>query len=129
MNRGRRIRNLASAPFGGYDVATATAIVDGVIDLGETRTRREGAPMPICDRCDAETRATIMSKFNRDIICMACKRDERDAPGYADADAAETASALASGRLRQPNHYPGVGLSPADAAFLAARRRARGAAS
>jgi hypothetical protein len=61
-----------------------------------------------------------MSKFNRDIICTPCKDDECEAPGYAAADAAEVAA------VRGGNYnFPGIGLSPQDQEFLAARRAAR----
>jgi hypothetical protein len=63
---------------------------------------------------------TIMSKFNREILCLRCKDDERLAPGYADAYAAEAASLR--NRL---THFDGIGLTRADEAFLAARRTAR----
>ncbi len=38
--------------------------------------------MTICDRCSKETRSTIMSMFNTDIICMDCKSKERKRPEY-----------------------------------------------
>lgn len=76
--------------------------------------------MTICDRCHAETLTHILSKFNQDTLCLDCKNDERLAPGYAAADAAEVAS------VRQGNYnFEGVGLSSADRAFLSARRAAR----
>lgn len=77
-----------------------------------------------CDRCSALFGAHTMSKFNRDVICMDCKADERLAPGYAQASAAELA-AVHSGQM----NYPGVGLSNEDRAFLSQRRAKRRAAS
>jgi len=62
-----------------------------------------------------------MSKFNNDWLCSECKEDERAAPGYAAADAAEVAAVLAGVR-----NFPGVGLSPADRDFLAVRLVERG---
>jgi hypothetical protein len=76
--------------------------------------------MTTCDRCGGDARISIMSKFNRDTLCTACKDDERLAPGYAFADAAE-AAAVRGGNY----HFAGVGLSAADESFLAARRAAR----
>ena len=76
--------------------------------------------MATCDRCGVVTRAAIMSKFNTDIICVACKEDERQAPGYEAADRAEVAAVM-GGNYR----FPGVGLSAADEVFLAERRQAR----
>lgn len=38
--------------------------------------------MTICDRCFKETRSTIMSMFNTDVICMDCKSKERKRPEY-----------------------------------------------
>ncbi len=73
-----------------------------------------------CDRCGGDMRAWIMSKFNRDQICIPCKDDEKDAPGYAAADEAEVAS------VRSGNYnYAGVGLSGEDRDFLSERRLAR----
>lgn len=73
-----------------------------------------------CDRCKAPTRMTTMSMFNRDTICMDCKDDERQAPGYK-AAAEEEADACRLGNY----NYRGTGLGAADAAFLAAKRRQR----
>lgn len=75
-----------------------------------------------CDRCGADLArtASTMSKFNADVICVACKADERLAPGYQAADDTEVAMVRAGVR-----NYSGVGLSPTDAAFLATRRAAR----
>lgn len=73
-----------------------------------------------CDRCGSPLAARTMSKFNRDTICLNCKTDERDAPGFAQADAAEVA-AVRSGQ----KDYPGVGLSEEDRKFLAQRLVAR----
>ena len=73
-----------------------------------------------CARCDRVLSVWSMSRFNTDALCMRCVDDEQQAPGYAEAAAAEAAHVRA-GNL----HFPGVGLSPADAAFLAERRAAR----
>ena len=73
-----------------------------------------------CNRCGDATRATIMSKFNTQLLCLPCKEDERLAPGYAAADQAEVAAVRAGAR-----NFPGAGLSAADAAFLADRRANR----
>ena len=35
-----------------------------------------------CQRCGKETRTTIMSMFNTDIICMDCKEKEKKHPSY-----------------------------------------------
>lgn len=60
--------------------------------------------MTKCDRCHKETLATIMSKFNTEIICMDCKDKERAHPAYAAADEAEVKS------VRSGNYnFPGVG--------------------
>ena len=43
-----------------------------------------------CDRCGKPTNGvTIMSMFNTDIICMDCKREERNDPRYKQALEAE----------------------------------------
>ena len=58
----------------------------------------------LCDRCFRETKATIMSTFNQEIICMACKEKERAHPAYPRAQAAE-AAAVRSGDYS----FPGLG--------------------
>ena len=73
-----------------------------------------------CERCGKQSRATILSKFDTATLCLDCKADERLAPGYAAADAAEVAA------CRQGNYnFQGVGLSREDHQFLAERRRLR----
>ena len=77
-----------------------------------------------CHRCYASIRVSIMSKLNTDILCMACKDDEKSLPSYqAGADA--ELEAVRSGNY----NFPGVGLTPEDQKFLAARRAARVQAS
>ena len=76
-----------------------------------------------CDRCNCELKLSIMSKFNTDILCPLCSVDEKEAPGYPRASAAETA-AVRSGDY----NFPVVGLSPEDRAYLADLRKSRGAA-
>jgi hypothetical protein len=73
-----------------------------------------------CDRCRRRMNGHTMSKFNLDVICFPCKEDERQAPGYKAADEAEMAAVRAGVK-----DFPGVGLGPADEAFLAQRRAAR----
>ena len=75
-----------------------------------------------CDRCGADLSQTgsTMSTFNTETICVACKRDEKDAPGYRNADCAER-DAVRQGDM----NFSGVGLSPEDRTFLANRRAAR----
>lgn len=60
-----------------------------------------------CDRCGAKGRATIMSKFNTDIICCgpgSCKEKERAHPKYREADAAEIRAVRAGVK-----NFPGIG--------------------
>ena len=73
-----------------------------------------------CDRCGSPLTAWGVSYFNTDTCCAACLDDEREAPGYEAARAAE-AAAVRAGDL----NFRGIGISPADAAFLAGRRAAR----
>jgi hypothetical protein len=73
-----------------------------------------------CDRCGEESEAWITSTFNVQDICLTCKVEERQAPGYAAAEAAEVAACRGG-----DYNFPGVGLSAEDEAFLAARRAAR----
>ncbi len=69
-----------------------------------------------CDRCGMPMGAHIMSKFDLAIICIPCKGDERQAPGYPAADEAEV-SAVRRGEL----NFPGVGLTDLDREFLEKR--------
>lgn len=73
-----------------------------------------------CDRCGARFGVSTMSRFNRDMLCMPCRADEKQAPNYPQAEAVELA-AVRSGDY----NYPGIGLAPEDLAFLEAQRRAR----
>jgi hypothetical protein len=76
---------------------------------------------PNCVRCGADLTkglAHTMSKFNTDIICVQCKDDETQAPGYRAADETEF-NACRSGNL---NFH---GLSPEDQKFLSERRTLR----
>ena len=62
-----------------------------------------------CARCPADLRLTssIMSKFNTDHICPACKDREKTHPDYLAADAAELAAVL-NGQLG----FLGLGCPP-----------------
>jgi len=73
-----------------------------------------------CDRCNGPLAFSMMSQCNSEIICTHCQDDACEAPGDAAADAAEVAAVRAG-----DDHFPGIGLSPQDHAFLAARRAAR----
>ena len=43
-----------------------------------------------CQRCHKPTNGvTIMSMFNTQVICIPCKEEEKENPGYSDAVAAE----------------------------------------
>ena len=76
--------------------------------------------MPIlCGRCATPLRVWSMSRFNQDHLCIPCLDDEKHAPGYAAAHAAE----LAAVKAGDYNYSPG--LSATDAAFLAQRRQDR----
>lgn len=76
--------------------------------------------MTLCDRCGCTPPATTMSTFNTDVICLDCADDEKKAPGYPAAAAAELSALKAGGY-----NFPGVGLSTADRAFLYTRLEAR----
>jgi hypothetical protein len=87
--------------------------LDSWSDSGSQKQRR-------CPRCGALLKAWTMSYFNTEEICMACSADEKLAPGFPAARAAEEA-AVRAGNL----NFPGLGLSAIDDAFLAERRRKR----
>lgn len=57
-----------------------------------------------CDRCRKQTRVTIMSMFNEDVICMACLDREQKHPLYAEARRVEL-EAVQRGDL----NFPGIG--------------------
>lgn len=58
-----------------------------------------------CDRCFRETRSTIMSMFNTDVICMDCKSKERKRPEY------KTAVDADDDAIRAGNYnFKGIGL-------------------
>lgn len=58
-----------------------------------------------CDRCGKETNAHIMSMFNTEEICLACKDAEKLRPDYKAAVAADEA-AIRAGDM----NFPGIGL-------------------
>lgn len=60
-----------------------------------------------CPRCGNETNVSIMSKFNTEEICIACKDREQKHPAYAEADRAETEAVRSGNR-----NFPGVGCPP-----------------
>ena len=76
--------------------------------------------MLTCDRCGQALGAWSTSYFNTDTLCVPCKADEMLAPNYERAVQAE-AAACRGGNL----NFPGIGLSPEDETFLAARRARR----
>jgi len=61
-----------------------------------------------CDRCHQETSTTIVSMFNTDTLCPACKTREEKHPDYARARQAEHEAVVAGNY-----NFPGIGL-PAD---------------
>ena len=66
----------------------------------------------VCDRCGASlSEGRIMSMYNEDCICMACKEKERQRDDYdkaRDADAAHTKKMYSAGL---PSFFPGIGLN------------------
>jgi hypothetical protein len=76
-----------------------------------------------CSRCGGALWVSTMSRFNTDVLCMPCLSDEKQAPGYPEAQAAELAA------VRSGNFNYVHGLSATDADFLAVRRRRRLAAA
>ena len=76
--------------------------------------------MPTCGRCKSATPVVIVSYFTTDELCLNCAADEKLAPGYRAAVAAEH-DAVRAGNY----NFEGVGLSPEDTAFLDARLQAR----
>ena len=89
-----------------------------------TQARRQCFQLPKgktenCVNCGAQTGTLIMSMFSRLLICADCKAEEMQAPGYAEAEKADSEAA------RQGTH-DFSGLEPATArAFLNKRRLER----
>jgi hypothetical protein len=73
-----------------------------------------------CPRCGAKDFCYSMSWFTTEDVCCTCKDEERHAPNYDAARAAELASVQ-----RGDRHFAGIGLGAADAAALAAVRAQR----
>lgn len=69
-----------------------------------------------CDRCGQSTNITIMSMFNTETICIACKDRERAHPRYAEARDRDHDAVVAGIR-----NFPGIGL-PADLVVVQAAR-------
>lgn len=70
-----------------------------------------------CARCQAEVFATIMSRFNTDIICIPCEEEEKQHPDYGYARDTEIAE------VRKGNmNFPGVGW-PGKEGRIEKRRR------
>ena len=58
-----------------------------------------------CDRCGAPLTVRIMSMYNEDVICMACKEKERQRPDYREAVEADNEA------IRHGNrNFKGIGL-------------------
>ena len=58
-----------------------------------------------CDRCGTPLTVRIMSMFNEDVICMACKEKERKRPDYREAVEADLDA------IRHGNrNFKGIGL-------------------
>ena len=57
-----------------------------------------------CDRCGAPLTARIMSMFNEDVICMDCKKKERERPDYRAAVEADNAAIQ-----RGDRNFKGIG--------------------
>jgi len=58
-----------------------------------------------CDRCGGPLTARIMSMFNEDVICMACKEKEQKRPDYRQAVEADHAE------IKKGNYnFKGIGL-------------------
>ena len=63
-------------------------------------------PLDQCPRCGNLLNVSIVSRFNTEVICLACEGKERAHPRYQEAIAAER-TALESG----DRNFRGIGLS------------------
>ena len=59
-----------------------------------------------CSRCGSELNTRIMSRFNEDVICMACADAEKKHPRYKEAMEAEHAQVL-GGNYNYPGLFAG----------------------
>ena len=57
-----------------------------------------------CDRCGRELTIRTMSRFNEDVLCPDCEREERQHPDYQKAADAELAAVR-----RGDMNFPGIG--------------------
>jgi hypothetical protein len=76
-------------------------------------------PPDKCDRCGKPCGIASISYFNEDWCCYDCLEDEKLAPTYHVAKAAEAAAVL------RGDHNYSHGLTEADKSFLAARIKSR----
>jgi hypothetical protein len=64
----------------------------------------------ICDRCGEPTNGvTIMSMFNEDVICMTCKKEEKNDPEYqaaSDSELEEVRKGNTNYKGAIPNYKP-----------------------
>lgn len=60
-----------------------------------------------CERCGNPTLATIMSVYNRQLLCMDCKDAEMKRPDYKKATDAEIEACR-----RGDYNFPGIGMEP-----------------
>lgn len=75
---------------------------------GEIREKDVFGEVSLCDRCACETIVTTVSMFNTEIICLDCKKKEREHPLY------EAAQLADDEQIRQGNYnFQGIG-KPAD---------------
>ena len=58
-----------------------------------------------CDRCGAPLTVRILSMYNEDVICMECKKKERQRPDYHEEVEADNAAIR-----RGDRNFKGIGL-------------------
>ena len=73
-----------------------------------------------CPRCGGSMRSYTCSWFTTESICTTCQQEEKSAPNFEAARAAEEA-AIRNGDY----NFPGIGLAAEDLEALAAARRGR----
>ena len=73
-----------------------------------------------CPRCGGSMQTYTCSWFTTESICTTCQQEEKSAPNFEAARAAE-ADAIRRGDF----NFPGIGLAPEDVEALAASRRER----
>jgi len=105
--KGWHIGNAANLTFGKFCSIVWIWVIQKKRLGNKARLKTRGYDKPMdCQRCGQPTNVTIVSMFNTEEICMACKDAERQRPDYKDAISADEA-AIRGGDY----NFKGIGLN------------------